>query len=133
MKNRAYKRHGRWLAPWLFLLLILVPTVVLAAPVYISLSVDKCKFRPESLKMKQGQEYAVVLQGKSALGPHDFTMEDKGGALGMSQVFNSDYVQIYRVMPTQAGKYNFFCNRNMPFYGADEVVKGRGGILEVTP
>src|ERR1700746_3451040 len=93
-------------------LFLLLPAAA-SAVTYISLEMDKCQFRPDSFRLTQQQEYALVLQSHAGIGEKDFVVNDPKGELNMGRLFNSDRVQIIRLLPTKVGKYTFDCDRSM--------------------
>ncbi len=125
----SHIRRAIWFLP-LALLLALFSMEAVAAPNFIALEVNKCRFQPTHIKLRPSADYYLVVQSRSALGEHDFVVDDPQKLLQIQRVFSRSELQIYSLHTGAAGKYSFFCRRSIPFVPEQEVT-GSSGVLEV--
>lgn len=109
------------------------PTVVEISPDGIqraTIILDSYSYSPSDLIVKNGIPVELTLSSVTSITPHNFIIQEPSSGLLIEQDVRAGKTVIVRFVPTQPGRFVFFCDKRLwPLPSHRD--KGMEGILEV--
>lgn len=90
------------------------------------------RFSPRNIEVTVGQPVELVLSNRDFITPHNITLSAPGAGMDIDVDVQPGKSRQLSFTPTRTGRYEFYCDKKLPFMKSHRE-RGMEGVLVVKP